>query len=91
MLPLRLNAQLVRSEALDEASGERLRGLLERHVEATGSPRAAELLASWPDAVAEFRHVRPKADIRRLEAEAEGTEHAEQAEPRRGEAAVAPR
>jgi glutamate synthase domain-containing protein 3 len=49
-------------------------------VAATGSPRAAALLATWPSAAAEFRHVRPKADVRRLEAQAEGTEHGGQDE-----------
>jgi glutamate synthase domain-containing protein 3 len=31
-----------------------LRGLLERHAEATGSPRAARLLADWPHALERF-------------------------------------
>ena len=35
------------------------------------------LLAEWPAAVAEFRLVRPKDEVGRIEAEAEGTEHAE--------------
>jgi glutamate synthase (ferredoxin) len=80
VLPLRLNSQLVRADALDERAAATVRDLLERHVAATGSPRAAALLATWPSAAAEFRHVRPKADVRRLEAQAEGTEHGGQDE-----------
>ncbi len=76
-LPQRLNTQLVRSDELDADAARRLRALLERHVELTGSSRAGALLAAWPAASAEFRLLRPKADIRRLEAAAEGTEHAE--------------
>ena len=71
----RLNRQLVREDALDDEAALRLRGLLERHLQHTGSARAAELLAKWPERAAEFRLVRPKADVRRLEAAAEGTEH----------------
>jgi glutamate synthase domain-containing protein 3 len=31
-----------------------LRGLLERHAEATGSPRAARVLAGWPGSLERF-------------------------------------
>jgi glutamate synthase domain-containing protein 3 len=75
VLPLRLNDQLVRADEVDEEAATRLRALLERHVELTGSPRAAALLGSWRDTLAEFRHVRPKADVSRIEALSEGTEH----------------
>jgi glutamate synthase domain-containing protein 3 len=71
---VRLNAQLVQAEALDAASGERLRALLERHVEYTASARAAALLADWERAVSEFRIVRPREEVQRIEAQAEGTE-----------------
>src|SRR5690606_6136443 len=37
-----------------------LRALLERHVAATGSPRAAELLADWKNSRSLFWHVAPK-------------------------------
>jgi glutamate synthase domain-containing protein 3 len=91
LLPLRLNVQLVRSDELDAEGGERLRLLLERHVEATGSALAAALLASWPSSATAFRLLRPKADIRRLEAQAEGTEHAEEPAARRADTPVARR
>jgi len=40
--------------AEDDPDAATLRGLLERHAEATGSPRAARLLADWPAALARF-------------------------------------
>jgi len=40
--------------AEDDPDAATLRGLLERHAEATGSPRAARLLADWPYALARF-------------------------------------
>jgi glutamate synthase domain-containing protein 3 len=76
LLPLRLNAQLVTAERLDSEAADRLRVLLERHRDFTGSARAAELLSDWPGAVEEFRLVRPRAEVGRIEAQAEGTEHA---------------
>jgi len=51
----------------------RLHALLERHVELTGSERASGLLPDWDAASAAFRVVRPRAEIARIEAEAEGT------------------
>jgi glutamate synthase (ferredoxin) len=77
LLDIRLNRQLVVAEELDAATAERLRVLVERHREHTGSLRAARLLADWSGAVAEFRLIRPKDEVGRIEAEAEGTEHAE--------------
>ena len=77
VLDVRLNAQLVIAEELDGGAAERLHVLVERHHEHTGSTRASTLLADWPAAVAEFRLVRPKDEVGRIEAEAEGTEHAE--------------
>jgi glutamate synthase domain-containing protein 3 len=73
-LALRLNWQLVSAEALDGATGGRLRTLLERHHEHTGSVRAAALLAAWEREAANFRVVRPRDEVQRIEADAEGTE-----------------
>jgi glutamate synthase domain-containing protein 3 len=78
LLGLRLNEQLVAAEPVDAAAAERLRDLLERHRAHTSSPQASELLARWPEAVAEFRLVVPRAEVGRIEAAAEGTEHAEE-------------
>jgi glutamate synthase domain-containing protein 3 len=76
LLELRLNDQLVTAERLDADAAGRLRGLLERHRAHTGSRRAAELLARWPAGAEEFRLVVPRAEVGRIEAASEGTEHA---------------
>ena len=87
LLDVRLNGQLVVAEELDAVAAERLRQLIERHHEHTGSARAARLLAEWPACVGEFRLVRPRDEVRRLEAEAEGTEY-EEAETEPSDAGV---
>jgi glutamate synthase (ferredoxin) len=85
VLPLRLNAQLVTAERLDADAADRLKALLERHHAHTDSKRAWALLASWPRTADEFRLVRPRAEVGRIEAEAEGTAGAETAtEPEEG-------
>jgi len=82
-------AQRVFRETLDEAarligldrsawrtqpSGDgELRRLVERHGRYTGSSLAAALLAAWDGAVADFWHVRPRADVAAIEDEHEGT------------------
>jgi glutamate synthase domain-containing protein 3 len=38
----------------DDPDVRKLRALLERHAEATGSPRAVRLLADWPRALERF-------------------------------------
>src|SRR2546428_654806 len=88
VLDLRLNGQLVVAEQLDDAAADTLRALIERHGEHTGSARAARLLAEWPGAVSEFRLIRPKDEVRRIEAEAEGTDY-EEAEAEPSDAGVA--
>ncbi len=71
VLPLRLNGDLV--AAVPVTGGGELRRLLERHVRHTGSERGQALLARWDEAVREFRHVLPKADVAAVEDEHEGT------------------
>jgi glutamate synthase (NADPH/NADH) large chain len=60
----------------DDAEIAEVRGLIERHVEYTGSDLAQEMLDSWGDAVTKFVKVMPKDYRRMLEAiekvEAEG-------------------
>jgi len=65
-----------------------LRALIERHSDHTGSTRAARLLADWPAVVSEFRLIRPRDEVRRIEAEAEGTDY-EEAEAESSDAGVA--
>ena len=57
----RLNHELVEAVEFDAASTELLHGLLERHLRYTDSARAAELLARWPEAAAEFTRLAPSA------------------------------
>jgi len=57
----RLNDGSVTARRLDGSGAEeRLRELIERHLEATGSQRAAAVLADWPAARARFWHVVPR-------------------------------
>jgi len=49
---------------------------VERHARLTGSERAQRLLEDWAAAVAQFRTVRPRSDVARVESEHEGTEAA---------------
>src|SRR5205085_730569 len=75
-LNLRLNAQLVSAESLDAAAAKELRRLVERHLRYTGSQRASELLAAWERELGGFWLVQPRAEVARLESQAEGTEAA---------------
>ncbi len=60
------NLEMVDLEALDDSEEiDLVRGLLERHVEYTGSTVAAGLLARWPGAAREFTKVMP-TDYRRV-------------------------
>ena len=75
--PAALRTGELRLDPLDDADAQRLRELLVRHREATGSTRAAELLADFDRARAEFTKVLPRdwaavRDIRRAAAEAGG-------------------
>jgi glutamate synthase domain-containing protein 2/glutamate synthase domain-containing protein 1/glutamate synthase domain-containing protein 3 len=68
----RLNAALVEAVRPDMEQAEELRWLVERHHELTGSPRAAELLQNWPDAIDQFWAVVPTDRVKRIEAEHAG-------------------
>ena len=57
-LPLRLKGDLVIAE---RGAGDELRDLLERHLQHTGSARAAELLADWSSAGPRFWQVSPRS------------------------------
>ena len=45
----------------------RLKALVERHLEETASPKAAELLSDWPSALSRFVQVCPREMLARLE------------------------
>jgi glutamate synthase (NADPH/NADH) large chain len=55
----RLGPTDLRPHPLDDAAAERLKGLLEAHAAATGSARAAELLAGWPVTAGSFVRLAP--------------------------------
>jgi glutamate synthase (ferredoxin) len=88
LLDRRLNGQLVVAEGLDDDAAERLRVLIDRHHAHTGSARAARILSEWSASLGEFRLIRPKDEVRRIEAEAEGTDY-EEAESESRDAGVA--
>ncbi|MCC0067301.1 MAG: glutamate synthase large subunit [Rhodovulum sp.] len=65
---LRLNGETVIVAPVASAAWEaRLRGLVERHAEETGSPRATEILRHWEDELPNFRQIVPKEMLSRLE------------------------
>ncbi|MDQ3964040.1 MAG: glutamate synthase large subunit [Actinomycetota bacterium] len=69
----RLNPQLVACYEPTAGQLESLRRIVARHGDATGSRRAAELLASWDEGARAFKRVAPVAEVARLEALFEGT------------------
>jgi len=69
-LNARLNTQLVEAERPDNEHLEQLRWLVERHLELTGSARAAALLEDWVGTAHQVWHVCPKDVMRRHEIEA---------------------
>jgi glutamate synthase (ferredoxin) len=71
VLPLRLNGDLVVARVV--SATDELRRLVEKHVRHTGSERGQTLLARWDEALREFVHVVPKADVAEVEDEHEGT------------------
>ena len=46
--------------------------MIEQHLELTGSPRAADLLAEWSETSAHFWHVVPLGRVKRMEAQNAG-------------------
>ncbi|NJL34407.1 MAG: glutamate synthase subunit alpha, partial [Chloroflexaceae bacterium] len=72
-LPIRYNRQLVQLDRLNQQDQERLRELVQRHADLTGSPRAAEILANWAAYVPLFWRVMPREMVARIEAQNAGT------------------
>ncbi len=56
----RCNGEMVELGSLDSEDEVNIRGLLERHHELTGSPRATALLAHWEQARGQFVRVAPR-------------------------------
>ncbi|GAA4784725.1 glutamate synthase large subunit [Actinomycetospora chlora] len=61
----RVNSEMVSLDPVDDEDADWLHGVVERHRELTGSPRAAALLADWDATVARFTKVMPD-DFRRV-------------------------
>ncbi|MEO5680030.1 MAG: glutamate synthase subunit alpha, partial [Acidimicrobiales bacterium] len=66
----RVNTSLVDFERPDEAHADELHQLVARHAELTGSPRAANLLASWGRTVHECWFVAPRDKVSRMRSQA---------------------
>jgi glutamate synthase (NADPH/NADH) large chain len=62
----RINTQMVDVERVeDRQEAEELRALIQKHVDATGSPHAQNVLAAWPTKLPKFVRVIPK-DYKRV-------------------------
>jgi glutamate synthase domain-containing protein 2/glutamate synthase domain-containing protein 1/glutamate synthase domain-containing protein 3 len=72
-LDANLNTQLVAAYEPTAGQLESLRRIVARHVDATGSAVAGEILESWETSSEHFRRVAPVAEVARLEALFEGT------------------
>jgi glutamate synthase (ferredoxin) len=72
-VPIRLNPELVEARKASSDALERLRRLVERHHELTGSTRAAVLLAAWNAHAAEMLHVQPRLELAAIVGVQEGT------------------
>ena len=67
--PQHLNPALVQLERLSAAEDiELVKGMIQRHLELTGSPRAKALLDGWAHTAPRFWKVRPKETVATLEA-----------------------
>ncbi|MGH2683627.1 MAG: glutamate synthase-related protein [Actinomycetota bacterium] len=72
-LPALVNHELVEPHRLEEDDLRELRALVERHLRATGSARAREMLDDWDRARTSFWRVAPKSDVARITQKNEGT------------------
>jgi len=74
----RINAESVELRRADDANAAELRSLIERHVQATGSAHAQDILDRWRETVGQFWRVVPKAilQLALLQAETEKEEGA---------------
>ena len=68
----RVNTQLVEARRPDSTQLSRLRGLVARHVELTGSAKGLEMLEDWDTAAAAFWRIAPRGELSRIEASQEG-------------------
>jgi len=69
--PARVNGGMVRVERLRDDDGAVVRELVEQHHAATGSARAAALLADWDDRLKHFWRVAPKPPVVEVDLDAD--------------------
>ena len=72
-LPALVNPELVEAHRPAEERLEALRALIARHLELTGSQRAATILADWERERHVFWRVAPKSDVDKITQKNEGT------------------
>jgi len=72
-VPALVNPELVEAHRPGEHHLGELRALVERHLEATGSPHAREILEEWEGARNSFWRVTPRSDVARIAQVNEGT------------------
>jgi glutamate synthase (ferredoxin) len=66
------NPQLVQLDRLNAQDEIAVQTLVQRHLELTGSPRAAQILERWDEFLPQFWRVMPREAVARIEAAAEG-------------------
>lgn len=71
-LRIRHNGQLVQLDRLNAQDELQVRALLQRHLELTGSPKAAAVLADWAHYRGQFWRVMPREAVAKIEAANEG-------------------
>jgi glutamate synthase (ferredoxin) len=72
-LPAKVNPELVEAHRPANEHLEKVKALIERHVELTGSAIGVEILAGWERARRAFWRVAPKTDVAKITQKNEGT------------------
>jgi glutamate synthase (ferredoxin) len=72
-LPARVNPELVETRRCTDDELTRLRDLVVRHAELTGSPKARSLLGDWRLMAHTFWRIAPKDEVAKISAKNEGT------------------
>jgi glutamate synthase (ferredoxin) len=71
-LPIRHNDQLIQLDRLNSTDELDAKALIQRHLDYTGSPHAANILARWEHYRQHFWRVMPREAVAKIEAGAEG-------------------
>ncbi len=67
-LPIRYNGQLIQLDRPTEQEERRIRELVQRHLDLTSSPRAADILENWEHYRGMFWRAMPKEAVAKIEA-----------------------